>query len=136
MDFGRQKRTAVFALIGALVCSTAIGALQMAVAYVERLPRFFYQESPGKKYLPLRPFLPARHDISFLSQKTGVPYYRDLQQAQYVLAPALIEEGNAADWVIASDFTPAEISAIQKKAGLRVAQKFPDAVWLLRKDVR
>ena len=126
----------VFALIGALVCSTAIGALQTAASYAKRLPRFFYQDPPGKKYLPLREFLSARRNISFISGKTGVPYYRDFQQAQYVLAPALVEEGEAAEWVIASDFTPAEINDVQKKSGLRVVHKFPDAVWLLRKNVR
>ena len=53
-----------------------------------------------------------------------------------MLAPALVEEGEAAEWVIASDFTPAEINDVQKKSGLRVVHKFPDAVWLLRKNVR
>ena len=56
--------------------------------------------------------------------------------AQYVLAPRILQQGAAPDWVLGNFARPADFAAAGSRHGLRIERDFSQGVVLFRKESR
>src|SRR3989344_8915233 len=95
-----NRKALVALLVGALFVSGLAGAAIDVVRFFKQIPQSLSQKPPGEKFMPLLSTLRGEESVGFISDTTGQAYVQDLYQAQHVLAPIIIQEGEGPRFTI------------------------------------
>jgi len=129
-----SKKAIVTTLTFALFLSAAAGAVTETMGFMNQIPNILTQKQPGQKFTPLAAAISAENQVGFVSKAVDMEYYKDLYQAQHVLAPIIVEEGTDPQFVVVSGYSETEFNALQNNLGSQLVMKLSGNVYLLESN--
>lgn len=131
--YGISRQIIVTLIIFALVFSALIGAAKEVAGLVKQIPYINSQKPPGQKFTPLISKIYGEKSVGFISNATDQEYVKDLYQAQHVLAPAIVQEGDQPRFILVSGYSKTALKTLETNLGAHLIIELPNNVYLIKK---
>jgi len=131
--YGFNKRVYIFFLISVLIFSAMAGLIKETVEFIKQIPVMTSQKLPGQKFMPLINIISGEKSVGFISGATEQEYIMDLYQAQYILAPLIIEEGGEPRFIIVSGYSKNALETLMSNQKARLVKELPGNIYLINR---
>lgn len=115
-----------------LMVSMFCGMFFNAAWLWKQLPHDYFKSFHGNQFIPISRMITRQKSVGFISGFKGDAYQVDFYQAQYMLAPVVVEEGAGAQYTIVSGYDRSHLEQLLVKQNTDLIGEFDGPVYLIK----